>query len=613
MEYPDISHYESKIPQEMNQEDGGMLSNIGNYLYEGAGKFNKMHNTVIRNPVLKALGGFADIPNLAAQGLEGLGRGQAESERRKFQMMGLPGSDIETPEINALSSNIPTYQDATTLLKDTTGIDLEAEPEDAAGRLAANMVGTGTSYTPFGLLGKAPGLKKAFDLTKLGGVVGGGSSVLKEGGVDDLTADLASTVVSPYAATKLNPNNLLNAFRKLPETVAKVPIKLMGLSPKSLNIPAAKAARDINVDLSADALTSSALTGLADQWIGKTPFFGNALKNKAAKTMSQIENSIEGVLNTIGPETSPETKSRINKIYESARQSLPEKATILPSNLEKQISSIEFKSLVPTPDEILVKEKLDKLNKIINPTSSLYSPFGNIKMPPQKINVDELVASKVSLNNLSKWDTDEGVKKILQRVNNAIGRDITEYGKSNPEWYKKYKEANTLYGDMAKRASFQKILDPTVNAATETLSYNALSKALNSKKNQKTLRRLEPETFEKIQKIGTVARAMAQKAQRVPNPSGTAITGATMGLVGMIFTNPMALLTGSGVGGVIGAGVGSKLLTDKKFIDLALKLAETPNKPNLVTTAALNKRIKQITGSSALALSKRINENGEDK
>ena len=106
MEYPDISHYESKIPQEMNQEDGGMLSNIGNYLYEGAGKFNKMHNTVIRNPVLKALGGFADIPNLAAQGLEGLGRGQAESERRKFQMMGLPGSDIETPEINALSSNI---------------------------------------------------------------------------------------------------------------------------------------------------------------------------------------------------------------------------------------------------------------------------------------------------------------------------------------------------------------------------------------------------------------------------------------------------------------------------------------------------------------------------
>jgi len=59
MEYPDISHYESKIPQEMNQEDGGMLSNIGNYLYEGAGKFNKMHNTVIRNPVLKALGGFS--------------------------------------------------------------------------------------------------------------------------------------------------------------------------------------------------------------------------------------------------------------------------------------------------------------------------------------------------------------------------------------------------------------------------------------------------------------------------------------------------------------------------------------------------------------------------
>jgi len=41
-------------------------------------------------------------------------------------------------------------------------------------------------------------------------------------------------------------------------------------------------------------------------------------------------------------------------------------------------------------------------------------------------------------------------------------------------------------------------------------------------------------------------------------------------------------------------------------LDLALKLAENPN--NLATTTALNHRIKAITGYSAIALNKNLQE-----
>jgi len=41
-------------------------------------------------------------------------------------------------------------------------------------------------------------------------------------------------------------------------------------------------------------------------------------------------------------------------------------------------------------------------------------------------------------------------------------------------------------------------------------------------------------------------------------------------------------------------------------LDLALKLAENPN--NLATTTALNHRIKAITGYSAVALNKNLQE-----
>ena len=54
--------------------------------------------------------------------------------------------------------------------------------------------------------------------------------------------------------------------------------------------------------------------------------------------------------------------------------------------------------------------------------------------------------------------------------------------------------------------------------------------------------------------------------------------------------------------GAAGVGVTS-LLTDKKFLDLALKYAQ---RPNLVSVVPLNKRIKDVTGYSAVALNREL-------
>jgi hypothetical protein len=261
-----------------------------------------------------------------------------------------------------------------------------------------------------------------------------------------------------------------------------------------------------------------------------------------------------------------------------------------------------------SPDEKSLLDSLTTLKNEIEPFSKIVSQYGPIKMPLQEFDVNRLIGTKTSLNSIIKWGKDEGVKNQLRKVQHALTKDIAEYGKTNPEWYKTFKEADKLYGDVAKRGKIEDLLgNKSTNHATDNLSYNALAKAINNPKNNDSIKKqLNPETFEKIQKLGVVARAMAIKNKNIPNPSGTATTAAVSAVIYGLVSNPLKTLP------TIGAGYGlTKLLTDKKFLDLALKYAEAPNKSNMLTTMALNKRIKDITGYSAVALNRELQRTQE--
>jgi hypothetical protein len=434
-----------------------------------------------------------------------------------------------------------------------------------------------------------------------GSSIGAGSGVMQEAGVDPLYADLISSVATPTAIIKSK--SLLNNFTKPRQTLAKIPMKLMGLTPKSMNIEAARAARDLGIDLPAAAVTDSKLTALADQYVGKAPIFGNKLKNKYALAEEQTQKVLSDIFDEIGPSRTPEVEGHIAGLYNKVATSLPQEAKVLPVNLKKAIDDIKINTAILSPDEKSLLQSLETIKNEIEPASKIVSQYGPIKLPLQEYDVNKLVGTKKSLNSIIKWDTDAGVKNQLKKIQKAISRDIQEYGKSNPEWYDAFKEADKLYGDVARREKLENILGhKATNYATESLSYNALAKAINNPKNSVSIRKqLTPETFKKIQKLGTVAKAMAIKSKNIPNPSGTATTGEISAAIFGLFYDPIT--TAKLLGGGYGA---TKLLTDKKFLDLALKLAENPN--NLATTTALNHRIKAITGYSAVALNKNLQE-----
>lgn len=434
-----------------------------------------------------------------------------------------------------------------------------------------------------------------------GSSIGAGSGVMQEAGVDPLVSDLISSVATPTAIIKSK--SLLNNFTKPRQTLAKIPMKIMGLTPKSMNIEAARGARDLGIDLPAAAVTDSKLTALADQYVGKAPIFGNKLKNKYLLAEEQTQKVLSDIFDEIGPGRTPEIEGQIASLYHKVATSLPADAKVLPTNLKRAIDEIKINTAILSPDEKSLLQSLETIKNEIEPASKIVSSYGPIKLPLQEYDVNKLVGTKKSLNSIIKWDMDEGVKNQLRKIQKAISQDIKEYGKSNHEWYDAFKEADKLYGDVAKREKLENILGhKATNYATDSLSYNALAKAINNPKNTKSIRKqLTPDVFEKIQKLGTVAKAMAIKSKNIPNPSGTATTGGISAAIFGLFYDPIT--TAKLLGGGYGA---TKLLTDKKFLDLALKLAENPN--NLATTTALNHRIKEITGYSAIALSKNLQE-----
>lgn len=431
--------------------------------------------------------------------------------------------------------------------------------------------------------------------------IGAGSGVMQEAGVDPLYADLISSVATPTAIVKSK--SLLNNFTKPRQTLAKIPMKLMGLTPKSMNIEAARAARDLGIDLPAAAVTDSKLTALADQYMGKAPIFGNKLKNKYTLAEEQTQKALSDIFDEIGPARTQEIEGQIAGRYNKVATSLPLEAKVLPVNLKKAIDDIKINTAILSPDEKSLLQSLETIKNEIEPASKIVSQYGPIKLPLQEYDVNKLVGTKKSLNSIIKWDTDAGVKNQLKKIQKAISQDIKEYGKTNPEWYDAFKEADKLYGDVAKRERLENILGrKATNYATDSLSYNALAKSINDPKNTESIKKqLTPDVFKKIQKLGTVAKAMAIKSKNIPNPSGTATTGGISAAIFGLFYDPIT--TAKLLGGGYGA---SRLLTDKKFLDLALKLAENPN--NLATTTALNHRITELTGYPAVALSKNLQE-----
>jgi hypothetical protein len=496
---------------------------------------------------------------------------------------------LTSQEKQMLDSRMPNSADITGYLNEKSGYDLTPRPQGPAQRIASNAVEFGTSsLLPFG---KFNGLAQLGKQGAVGAGVGAVSSTAQEMGFDPLMADIGASVATPYG---------LSAIKNAPQTLAKAPRALMGLSPSKINLDAALAARELGIDLPAAALTDSKLVGLADQLAGKVPFLGtNKLKTKYDKAQEQTKKALENIYDSIGPKKTEEVQKKIDSLYSQRIKELPKNAAVRPNHTIEALNKININSISPSNNEKTLLNIVDTYKNELTPV--IKSKFGDVNVPVQETSVQRLADSKRSLNALIKWDVDEGVKNQARLIQKGLSKDIAEYGKTNPEWYKTFKDADGLFGKVAKREKITNALEAkATNYATDDLSYNALAKSIRDPNKASVLKKqTSPEIMNKINKLGTVAKAMSAKARDIPNPSGTAITHSSLAVIGGLFTAPISTIST-----LLGGQVASELLTNKKFLDAAIDAASKPN--NTIKAMAFSKRLKDITGYSAIALSREL-------
>jgi len=372
-------------------------------------------------------------------------------------------------------------------------------------------------------------------------------------------------------------------------------LSAVGLGKNKLNLEAAKAAQGLDIALPKAAASEGKAIALADQFLSKTPVasgvMGKRYSEMANKVMKELDKAYDSALPA--SELSG-VEDRIRQLYSNSREALPKEAQIVPKNVTSITESIKgelAKSASLSPGE-------KRVLSIINDYEDKFVPMGIKRIPSP---VEDLVASQDSLGKVVDWkDTSVNWQKekkasgMVKRLYNAINNDLAEYGKTNPDWFNYHKEADKLFTKFSRRKELEDMLGKVENTATGEMSYNSLSKILNDEQNRARLQKItNPETFERLDKLSKVARAMAVKNKNIPNPSGTAVTQKTFDLISILTGASAVVAPEKTILAVIGGSGLAHLLTDKKTLDLAIKFAETPTNINAVN---FSKSMKQITG-----------------
>ncbi len=90
------------------------------------------------------------------------------------------------------------------------------------------------------------------------------------------------------------------AFNAIPSILTKGGFALTGLNKSNLNLDAAKAGKDLDMNLPKAVVTDNGLTGLADQFLSKMPVSGNIMKSRYAKigekVLKELDNAYDSVI-----------------------------------------------------------------------------------------------------------------------------------------------------------------------------------------------------------------------------------------------------------------------------------------------------------------------------
>jgi hypothetical protein len=409
-----------------------------------------------------------------------------------------------------------------------------------------------------------------------------------------------------------------------PKNIGKRATAAAGFGRNNLNVPAIDSAKNLNIDLPGIAATKGVTPAFAHQTMSKFPYFGDKLREKITVASEQYQKAWDDMLDSVGVPKTGEVSQNIDRSYDLMRSTIPEGAAITPAPILEAIANVEGKLKTTVHSE---------------PTKKLFSIMGEFKkafrsplpekfekLPPNlqekvlaalnsdltPVPVKELVRQKVELNKIMKdrnifdrHDTDS--LAFLHEIRDGINKTLQNYGATNPRFMKTLKRADERFAKTARREALDdvfpgKIVDPK----TGEVSYNSLLSILNDRKQQKFLRNnLGEANYKKLEDFVNVAKAMESIKRNNPNPSGSATVGSVMGLITSIALGNLTLPAK-----VIGGGaVATKLLTSKRFLNMATQFAKEPTEPLAQKVAKI---VKENTGVTVQALQKATRDSRQD-
>lgn len=500
-------------------------------------------------------------------------------------------------EMTAPAPLIPSATEAMEKGIDTATSGYTTTPEDQ--KYINEGLKTGASFLTGGGLAKTA----SGGVAKLGSMIGNTSPLQAAGaaamgGTTSYLADQGAGTAEAIGgglATNLAVNAVPSLAKGAGGLAGRAAFSAVGLGKNKLNLEAAKAAQGLDIALPKAAASEGKAIALADQFLSKTPVASGVMGKRYSEMANKVMKELDKAYDSALPASElAGVEDKIRQLYSNSREALPKEAQIVPKNVTSIIESI--KAELSKSASLSAGEK--RVLSIINDYEDKFVPMGIKRIPSP---VEDLVASQDSLGKVVDWkDTSVNWQKekkasgMVKRLYNAINNDLAEYGKTNPDWFNYHKEADKLYTKFSRRKELEDMLGKVENTATGEMSYNSLSKILNDEQNRARLQKItNPETFERLDKLSKVARAMAIKNKNIPNPSGTAVTQKTFDLISILTGASAVVAPEKTILAVVGGSGLAHLLTDKKTLDLAIKFAETPTNINAVN---FSKSMKQITG-----------------
>lgn len=413
--------------------------------------------------------------------------------------------------------------------------------------------------------------------------------------------------------------------------------ELFRVSPQNIKNESKQAFQNLGIQPNLSAVSNSPIYNWLENRLTQS-FFSKNIYDKAISSVdNQFKDAIERNLTAIsrkkyitdltkgsteaGTDLKSELKRSLNIAKSETAKQYKDAFKMLPQNNKAQTSK--------TMGTLYGLRK--KLSESKAPTASEKEMLGyveslsdNLKKP----NIQEMIATKRSLNDIIDYEAVGGVKQFYKGILNALNKDIELSSKKYPNFYKEFKNTEKNFSDNAKNLRNDTMLSILKNevpentlrvmnkpsgilkvenalgtnpggkkvvdalkrykveelmvnkmkdSATGELQHGKLSSVLSNKDNDAMLRSLSPQTYPQFKNLQKASQSITEGFRKYYNPSKTANVSGDFIMSGLVVSNLLSL-NPLGITAAVGIGsapyVTAKLLTNPKFINAATEVGK---------------------------------------